>query len=363
MTFRLKPMGVVRTIHAWVGALLSLILIIVGLTGAALVFKGDYLRATIPEAAAKVAPTPQALGAAADVIEHIHHGELRYLIFAGPNLGVHQAVFTENRTAYAAADGRIVTEWTGTGRPEVWLYELHHFLLAGDKGMRVVGLSGLVAVFLALTGLIVWAPWWKRTSLRVWPRSARRPDLIAAHRNIGLVFAIPIIVFCLTGSGLIFYQTTQALLVKWLPGAVPEEFFPPTDLGEIDWPKALTAAQAEFPDAQIRVALWPEGPWAPAVVRLKQPGEWTPDGRTTVLIDPSTSRVTGVVDPQKLGRGLRLNNALYPVHVAAVGGRIVDGITALSGLALAAMGALGLWAFVIKPRRRRTKIPTPQTNV
>jgi uncharacterized iron-regulated membrane protein len=158
-------------------------------------------------------------------------------------------------------------------------------------------------------------------------------------------------VFCLSGSGLIFYETTLGLLNRLLPGPAPEEFFPPSQPGEIDWPRALANAQARFPDATIRAAIWPEGGGA-ARVRLRQPGEWTPDGRTTVIIDPATSQVQGVIEPGRLGRGYRLNDALYPIHAAAVGGRLYDLLAALTGLALAALGGFGLWSFVIKPRRR-----------
>ena len=35
--------GVLRTIHAWAGAILSLLLIVLGLTGSLLVFENDWI--------------------------------------------------------------------------------------------------------------------------------------------------------------------------------------------------------------------------------------------------------------------------------------------------------------------------------
>jgi uncharacterized iron-regulated membrane protein len=346
-------LGLIRTVHAWSGAALSLILIVLGLTGALLVLKADWLRLTVPAARAPADLSPEALGAAAEAIEARYGEHLHHIVFANPDLGIHQVYLHDETYAYAAGSGDIVAEWTGTGRIEAWIYELHHFLLAGESGMRVAGISALLACALALTGLIVWAPLWRATRFRLWPRSARRGELIGAHRNIGVIFAVPVIFFCLTGAAIIFYQTTQSWLVERFPGSAPEEFFPPATSGDVDWPAALAAAQAEFPAAEIRVAIWPESDRGRVRVRMRQPGELTPDGQTTVMISPATGTVLGVIDAQKLGRGYRIDNAIYPLHTAFAGGRAVDLVTFVSGLALAALGVFGLWSFLIKPRGKR----------
>jgi uncharacterized iron-regulated membrane protein len=346
-------MGLIRTLHAWAGAILSLILIVLGLTGALLAFKTDFVRLTVPAARAAAASSPAAIGKALEAIEAAHGPHVHHVIFASPRLGVHQVFLHGEAYAYVDRQGRTVAAWTGAARTEEWVYELHHFLLSGENGMKVVGFTGLCAVVLALTGLIVWTPVFRTLRLRWWPASSQRRDLIAAHRNLGVVFALPIIVFCLTGAGMIFFRTTEAWLTKLLPGPAAEEFFPPVDAGDIDWPKALASAQAAYPKAQLRAAIWPEGIWAPAIVRMRQPGEWSADGHTSVLIDPSTGRSVGSIDPMVLARGKRLNDALLPIHAAQVGGRLYDLVTAFSGLALAGLGGLGLWSFLIKPRRRR----------
>lgn len=348
-------MGFLRLLHAWTGAVLAMILVIIGLTGALLVFRADFVRLTVPEARAQVPASPEALGKAADSLEHVLHGDLRYVVFASERLGVHQAMFTQDRYAYADQNGEVIAAWRGAGRPEAFVYELHHFLLLGEAGMKVVGWSGNVAVLLAIIGLIIWAPVWRAFSPKLWPTAPRRSELLRTHRNLGVVFALPAMLFCLTGSGLIFYQTTHSLLARIMPGPAPEEFFPPSDAGAIDWPTALAGAQAMFPEATIRAAVWPAGPWDAARVRLRQPGEWRADGATEVLIDPATSRVQGVINPRALGTGERVNAALLPLHTAAVGGRLYDAAAFLSGLALAALGFFGLWSFLLKPRRRRAR--------
>jgi uncharacterized iron-regulated membrane protein len=349
-------MALLRLLHAWAGAILALLMIVEGLTGAALALKPDYLRLKYPEARAEAAVTPQALGAAADTIEKAHPGHIQRLVFASPGLGVHQAFFMHDGYGYAAQDGRMLDMWSGPARPETFLYELHHFLLLDDIGMKIVGYGALAAAVVALVGLIVWLPVWKAFRPIPWPRSGQRRELIAAHRNLGIVFVLPVMLFLITGASIIFYETSRSLLMKWAPGPVHEEFFPPADPGDIDWPKALTLAQAKFPKAQLRMIFWPEGVWAPAIVRLRQPGELPPDGETEVLIDPSTSNVLGVKDATPLGKGLRTYAAILPIHTAQVGGRGFDVLTVLTGLALAAMGGFGLWAFTIKQLRRARSV-------
>ncbi|HEY9216712.1 MAG TPA: PepSY domain-containing protein, partial [Phenylobacterium sp.] len=86
---------------------------------------------------------------------------------------------------------------------------------------------------------------------------------------------------------------------------------------------------------------------------LKRPGEWHPNGRTRVRIDPASGAVLAADDAEALGRGMRLANAVYPLHAAAVGGRAYDLLTFFTGLAVTALGAFGLWSFLLKPRGRR----------
>lgn len=340
--------GVLRTIHAWAGAILSLLLVVLGLTGSLLVFENDWIALQHPEARAGFAATPAALGAAAERLE-ADHPDMRTVDFGGPQLGAHKLYLAKKDFGLAAPDGAALDRWTGPARVEAFVFDLHHHLLAGETGEIVGGVAALAAVLLVLTGLVVWVPAWRATRLRIWPRSARRADLVSSHRNLGLIAAVPILIFCLTGAGMVFNDQARALLAPNAPEPPPP---PVVGTGDIDWPAALAAAQARFPDATLRMAGWPAAPGKPASIRLRQPGEWHPNGRTTVLIDPATGGVVRVTDAQALTHGERALHAIYPVHAGAVGGWLYEGVTVLSGLALAALGAVGTWSFLIKPRRK-----------
>lgn len=355
-------MGLIRTLHAWAGAVLALLLVVLGLSGSLLVFKDDWLRATIPAARAAAAPTPEALGAAAEALERTHPGQMKTLVFARPDLGVHRAYLDGETNAYADGGGAVVAVWRESRKLEAWLFDLHHHLLAGETGAVVVGVAGVAGALLTLTGFVIWLPAWRSFAWRIWPRSPRRRELVSVHRDTGMIFLAPVLMLCLTGGAIIFYEPTQALMTAAFPGgaAAPKEK-PKVGSGDVDWPKALAAAQARFPEATLRMAIWPSTPGAPAVVRMRQPGEWHPNGRSQVMIDPATSRVVRALDSRALAPGMRAYNTFYPLHAASIGGRLYDALIFASGLALASLGGFGLWSFLVKPRRRaRSGLARPQ---
>ena len=346
-------MNLIRTLHAWTGAILSLGLIVLGLTGALLVFKTEWIRATVPAARAMVDTSPGALGAVLERLEHDAPGRLSAVTFAGQGLGVHQVRFNDGQSAYASGDGALVARWYGTGRPEILVQGLHHVLLYGSGGRKAVGILGVAGALLAATGLVVWAPVWRGFAWRVWPTSARRRDLIYAHRDLGVIFAIPILVLCLTGAAVVFFQPAQALLRVLVPGdGVERRPTPAAGQGDIDWPRALAAAQARFPDAALRTVRWPDSPGAPATIQMRQPGEWYANGWTTVDIDPATGQVLSAYDAQAAAPGVRAFEASFPLHEATVGGLAYRVVGAAAGLALAMLGGFGLWAFLIRQLRR-----------
>ena len=62
-------MGFLRTLHAWAGAILALILVALGLSGSLLVLEDPWIKLTVPEARAGLEPAPQALAAAVQSLE------------------------------------------------------------------------------------------------------------------------------------------------------------------------------------------------------------------------------------------------------------------------------------------------------
>jgi len=121
------------------------------------------------------------------------------------------------------------------------------------------------------------------------------------------------------------------------------------------------AAAATFPGAEFRRLQWPRKAGAPIVLRLRQSFEWTPNGRTFVYADPVTLGILGRADPAERGTAASIREKLYPVHAAKTGGVLWKLAMSASGLALALLGSLAVYAFwrtqwnILGAKRRMSK--------
>ena len=341
-------MAAVRKVHAWAGLGLCFLLIPMSLSGAALVFKPQWLRATVPGAAAAVPATSEEAARAMAAAEQAFEAP-KTVMFAGPQLGMHEVIAAEGGAYLAAGTGEVAQRWRTNERAVDWLFDLHHRLLAGETGILVTGYAGLATALMLVTGLVVWAPAWRSFRGRVAPSGHGRAAWLGAHRDLGILSAPVAIVVVLTGSGVALSGLSAQVMgfERTAPPAASE--------GRVDWPRAMAAAQARFPNAELRMAIRSSGPGKPASVRLRQPLEWHTNGRTIVYIDPATSTVLAVDDAMSQSASARLYNAFWPIHASKVGGLLWKVLTFLTGIGLAALAAYGLESY-------RRKLFPPSTR-
>ncbi|MEM8684790.1 MAG: PepSY-associated TM helix domain-containing protein [Pseudomonadota bacterium] len=343
----------IRQLHAWSGLLISVVLALLSVSGTLLIFKEDYLGVALPQAHGVVDLSPIGIGSAIESLEReFGADELSYVLLAHADHALHRVVMRSGEAAYALTSGDVVERWQENERPEDWLFDLHHYLLLGERGEIVAGFVALAAIVMAGSGIYLFLPFRKRFSLQAWPVSTHRRDILAYHRNAGVLFFLPIVVLLITGAGMVFYSQASSVLSA-LTLSTPAPFVPPTgQAGDIDWRKAMLKAQAVFPDAEPRLLIWPRRPDAAALIRLRQNGEWHQNGRSLVYIDPATSEVLKTRDATLLSRGERATNAIYPIHSAGVGGRVYDVVAATTGLSLAALSLFAAWTYIKRLKRR-----------
>jgi uncharacterized iron-regulated membrane protein len=340
-------MRTLRLVHAWAGLALCLILAILGLSGALLVFKADYLRATLPGAAASFNADPKQLGAALETIEARYQSEgLTYVVLGSSEMALHQVGLGEGAGAYVDQAGAEIARWSKNARVEEWLFDLHHYLLAGKTGMLIAGLAGLCAVVMIISGLTLWLPTARAFGWRLWPRTLKRRDLLAHHRDLGVMLSAPLLIFVITGAALVFPEQSRAVLnaVTLTPPPAAQQKRE-ASAGDIDWGHALSTAMRRYPGAQPRIVSWPKARDAPATIRLRRVSEWHPNGRTAVQINPATGAIIGTVNAQALPTGTRAFNAVYPLHAAKIGGRLYDALATIAGVGLALLSLLGGFSY------------------
>lgn len=346
--------------HRWTGGLIGLVLAVMGLSGAILVHKDAWVR--LPHAAD---PPTQDVAVLAEAVGRLTEGTRppASIVLASRDFGLHRLRYAGEAGAYADQSGEVVTAWSETwARPELWLFDLHHQLFAGEAGETVAGVMGLVGLTFVATGLVLWWPSRRLFQPRLWPAQATRAAIIRHHRDLGLLAAPVLALSMLTGAMMALRPVADVVLAPWMGGTTLEAALAPpaarggTSAAPTDWRAILATARHRFPDAEFRVIAPPRKPGGLIAVRMRQPAEWLPNGRTMLWFDPADGRLVEARDALAAPAGAQAFNAVYPLHAAKVGGLAYRLVMTGSGLSLALMGSLSVWSFWVRPG------PTPRRS-
>jgi uncharacterized iron-regulated membrane protein len=354
-----------RVVHRWTGLALALVLGVVGLSGALLLAKGPYYRAQCPSLAAPL--DPAARQGYARVLEalptHFPGVAITLVKFPQPGMNAFQVWLADGREAFVdPVDGRVIDEWPWAGSVPAFLFELHAHLLGEDAGSVVNGIAALGGLFLGLSGLILWWPRRRQAFrlrgavLRGWTPGA----LLRSHAAAGALAALPVVGFTATGAAIVFYDPLDAVMQRLFdarPVETPTARPAPPRPVAVRWPAVLATLDATLPDGPA-VFYYPASARNGALTfRKRLDGEWHPNGRSYVLIDPQDGRLLQAIDARAQGAGSRAMYAVYPLHAATVGGPAVVLAAAIAGLGLAWLAVSGVasWATV---RLSRTAVGT-----
>ena len=264
----------------------------------------------------------------------------------------------------------------GLSRPLLMptLFHVHRYLLAGEWGKTVTGVTGLVMAIAALTGIALWLPKATlkalRQSLRISYRGSMPRFNYSFHRAAGFFAAPLLVVIGITG---LYFN-----LPKWVTPVVSSVAQVSTadkvtnrakPAGPaIDPGQAVAIAQQRFPTARISRLALPSKPSAPFELRVRQPGEVRQgDGATRIFIDAYSGEVLRVRDPLLASGGDTFLNWFFPIHTGeafGTAGRVFISVFGIVPLLFFATGFALWW------RRRRShaamnqpsRIPTPMSS-
>lgn len=334
--------------HRWTGGLLGLVLAILGLTGAILVHKEEWI--SLPHAEdALVTDGAQVSDVAGTLLAN---PEAQGIIFASDRLGLHQVRTGKGAGFYTDQAGQEVTRWASQWeRPELWLFDLHHHLFTGDAGEWVIAAAGIAAMFFVLSGSILWWRTRKTFKFRLLPKRMSRPAIVMHHRDLGVVMAPLLFLSALTGTMMVAKPVAALVVAPFSsPKEVEATLKPPKVKGgelakDFDWKAAVLTAHQRFPDAKIRILSKPRKPGDLVMIRMKREAEWLPNGRSALYFDGATGRLVEARDALAMPTGAQVFNMAYPVHAAKVGGLGYRVVMTLSGLAMTLLGSLAVWSF------------------
>lgn len=348
-------MKLLDSLHRWTGGIVGLLLAILGLTGALLVHR-DSLTFVSHAGDARVTDVAQL----ADTTQHLMTGARvpQSITYASDDFGLLRIAYKGGKGAYADQAGTLMTQWDSQWqRPELWLFDLHHHLFAGETGDTIIGLAALCGLFFVVSGIILWWRTRKTYAFRLWPARMSRPAIVRHHRDLGVVVAPLLILSLLTGAVLIFRPMAALLFGPGAPAQIDRALAAPpprvAKLGkDLDWAAMIRTAHDRFPDARLRSLSLPRKDNGLITIRMKRPQEWLPNGRTTLWFAADTGTLVAARDAAGLPGAVQGYNMLYPLHAAKVGGLAFRLVMTLSGLALAMLGSFTVWTFWFRHPRR-----------
>jgi uncharacterized iron-regulated membrane protein len=357
-----------QTVHLWLGLILAIPIIIIGVTGSVLLLERELLVLEIPaatatgthqslariiEAAKSAAPEGMAMG--------------RVDVREGAPVAVRFSTGGRSQRTVAVYVDPVSLDVLGPPNPVgrvplmTSFQRVHEYLwMPGFIGLRLVGYMGLAMTFMGISGLILWWPrggsWRNAFLMRRGARGVRfHLDL---HHVAGFWGSAVLLIVSISGLYLTFPETYSAVLSAMIPPAAGSSVEPApgslTMAGPVDPDGAIAIANSAVPDAKAVAVEFPGRDGEPVVVTMEASGLAPTIPPIVVTLDPKTAAITLIDDPRRYGLKDRLLNWSYAIHFAVGLPWIWKGLVFLSGLLpllLAITGASIWWLRRRAPRR------------
>ncbi len=202
------------------------------------------------------------------------------------------------------------------------LYDIHIKLLGGDWGVYLVGIVGLLATVLAITGIILWPGWRKlSTGFKIkWDAKAKRLNF-DLHKVVGIIAAVFLALTMGTGFIWNFSTLTNPVIYALTFSPQPPETKDTVSTVTADGKSIaftetlLQTAIAALPTGETRYISFPETPDGVFNVRKELPHNvWV-----SAYLDRYSGKVIKVDSPhQSLGE--KILGAFPLVHYGAFAG-------------------------------------------
>jgi len=356
----------VFTVHLWAGVFIGVYAIVIGLTGAALMFRPELQAWAHPELF-----QIEATGGLADVSTVTAAVEARYPDGEFSTIdyprGRRGAFLTYVRTGrdlrsvfLHPSSGAVIGELP----PDGWvqrLQALHYNLWLADIGIVVNGLAAACLLLMCATGLVIWWPGlaqWRRGFTVDWRWGWRRTAwdlhraagiwvvaLLATWAASGVYFAFPLEVRQVVGLVADFDN------VPLVRSARAENLARPVAVQTL-----IRRAEAAWPGARVASVYLARGPAQVVGIVLTRGsrGDHDRGNDVTLWFDQFTGAVLQTNDAARRATGDAFLQALGALHFGGFGGLLVRLLWAAGGLlvpVLAMTGFILWWNRVVRAAR------------
>jgi uncharacterized iron-regulated membrane protein len=343
-------------VHLWLGLGAGLYLLLIGVTGAAVVFRQDLQRAWYPEFFAPVRPAVPL--AAPEVVFR----ELRARYPDGRLSGIDWPTpRRDSFLAYVSAGERFRTVFVHPVSGRVlgelpydwirWLQDLHFDLLAGPVGRIVNATGGICLAAMSVTGFVLWWPGARRwhDALRVHAGRGWNRLIWELHGATGCWSLLALLMWAATGAYFGFPQQIRRVVHAVAPLTIVDapQSHPAVHAGSqrpLSPDTIVERARRHAPAARMARMVWPSTDGAPFLVIMARAthGDYDTSDELSLWLDQYSGEPLGVRDHGERSAGDTLIAWILPLHAGSFGGLPIRILWSALGLALPLLFATGV---------------------
>ncbi len=378
-SWRVRGREIYLTAHRWIGLVLGALFMVIGLTGAVLVFAHPIDAALNPDmlsveassegapyasldeilAAATVdlprgaVPTSMAMPRRADGVVAVS-----YRVQHGAGVRLSRKVFVNPFTTVVTGDRLIKT---GDDEMRQFFFNsvrsLHFTLWQGSDYSFLVGVPALFLLVSVLLGVVLWWPrpgqWRLAFAIKRGAGAERR--VFDLHRVFGAVFVLVLSMLLLSGAFFIFRPQGRDLVrlfspVRESPRGLASR--PVMDHDPIGLNAALQIAQRSVPGGKLANINLPVDEKGVYVFAMRTPDEPSQaNSRNRVTIDQYSGKVLNLEDRATYSAGEQFLEWLMPLHTGEAFGTVGHAVIFFTGLMTAFLYVTG---FIRWRQRQRT---------
>ena len=243
-----------------------------------------------------------------------------------------------------------------------FFHDLHgQVFIGGGLGRELVGWLGVAMLVLGCSGLVLWWPkpvqWKAAFTVRRGARGLRLHREL--HGAIGIWSLLVFLLVNFTGVYLAFPQQISGAVNAIWPGRdmraamFQARVEPLRGATPITLDAALDLAQARLPEARFLNAFLPAGPGQALRIGMIRPAHEDGAPVITVVIDPWRHTVVDVFDPEGFSTGEAIIAWQRGLHYGIGLGRIYKFLVFISGVIIPVFAVTGFLMWWIKRRNRR----------
>ena len=342
---------VLLQVHLWVGLIAGVYVVVIAVTGAALVFRIDLQRVSHPHLF--TAAVAGELAEPVAIMESVARAYPDHRLSGVDAPTTSRPTYLAYVTSPAGFRTVLIDPVTATVLGELpdrsavrTLQQLHYDLLAGPTGRIVNGIGAAMILVLGLSGICVWWPgraaWWRgfridttRRGYRLWWE---------VHRAVGIWSVLLILMWALTGLYFAFPRPSRALIASIFAVSAtrsPMSSPPGPGASELSWQAMIDRARAVHPHGHVARVVLPFGDRGAVLVMFAGA---SPTPAYAALDSVYLDRVTGEHLPYGQARtiGDVVVGSMATLHVGAFGGTAIRVIWFVFGLMPAVLFITGV---------------------